>query len=251
LCSNTRSLVLSRVAPLLLAVGAGGCSTANPSHEVRPVTAASPPKDDGRSAQGGNGGLSHSAALEQLKVAPTVLKGDKQSSVRIPLPDAEHWTRVRFLTVKSLVGFRYGKDHHAIFAGFVTHVDDNTVQGACGKSFEQWAAPWIDAVEVELKHEPPVAFTWSAPPTPPETRRISIVDVDPVHAKTATVLSREAYEAAWAAYPAWGDKACLVLGIAIPTRDDPSRAREVRDRFVKEVFPKLVVTGPTEPPERY
>jgi hypothetical protein len=236
---------------LALVVLAGGCSTASPAREARAVSAASPPKDDGRSAQGGNGGLSHSAALEQLKVAATVPKADKQSSVLVPLPDGEHWTRVRFLTLKSLVGFRYGKDHHAIFAGFITHVDDNTVQGACSKSFEQWASPWVDAFEVELKHDAPVAFPWSAPPAPPEVRKIAIVDVDPVHAKTATVLSRESYEAAWAAYPAWGDKACLVLGVAIPVRDDAARAKDVRDRFVREIFPKVAVTGHAEPKDRY
>ena len=240
-----------------VALLAAGCSTANSAQPSRPVAAASPPKDDGKSAQGGTGGASHSAALEQLKVAPVVPKADKQNSVLVPLPDAEHWTRVRFLTLKSLVGFRYGKDHHAIFAGFVTHVDDNSVQGACNKSFEQWAAPWIDAFEVELKHEPPTAFTWSAPSPPPPpgaeppAKRIDIVDVDPLHAKTATVLSRESYEAAWAAYPAWGDKACLVLGVAIPARDDPQRAKEVRDRFLREVFPKITVTGHEEPKERY
>ena len=242
---------------LAVALLGAGCSTANSAQPSRPVAAASPPKDDGKSAQGGAGGAGHSAALEQLKVAPIVPKADKQGAVLVPLPDAEHWTRVRFLTLKSLVGFRYGKDHHAIFAGFVTHVDDNAVQGACNKSFEQWAAPWVDAFEVELKHDPPVAFTWS-PPSPltpkgaePAPKKISIVDVDPLHAKTATVLSRESYEAAWAAYPAWGDKACLVLGVAVPARDDPQRAKEVRDRFVREVFPKVAVTGLEEPKERY
>jgi hypothetical protein len=229
-----------------------GCSTGTTaSPPSRPVAAASPPKDDGTSAQGGAGGAGHSAALEQLKVAPIVEKPDKQNAVVIPLPDGDHWTRVRFLTLKSLVGFRYGKDHHAIFAGFVTHVDDNSVQGTCNKSFEQWAAPWIDAFEVELKHDPPVAFPWSAPPQPKETKRIAIVDIDPVHAKTATVLAREEYEAAWAAYPAWGDKACLVVGVAVPSRDDPGRAKDVRDRFLRDVFPKLVVTGHEEPKERY
>ncbi len=59
------------------------------------------------------------------------------------------------------------------------------------------------------------------------------------------------YEAAWAAYPAWGDKACLVLGVAIPARDDPQRAKGVRDRFVQEVFSKTTVTGHEEPKERY
>jgi hypothetical protein len=229
-----------------------GCSTANPAHAPRrPVSAAPPPKDDGKSAQGGAGGNEHSAALEQLKVSPIVLKADKQGSILVPLPDGDRWTRVRFLTLKSLVGFRYGKEHHAIFAGFIIHVDDNNAQGACNKSFEQWAQPWIDAFEVELKHDTPVAFTWSAPPPPPEAKKISIIDIDVVHAKTATVFAREEYDAAWAAYPAWGDKACLVVGVAVPSRDDPARAKEVRDRFARDVFPKLVVTGHAEPQERY
>ena len=247
------SALAAAVALTLLTAGSAGCSTANAATHppVKPVAAAPPPKDDGKAAQGGVGGEAHSAALEQLRVAPITGRSDKQGSVVIPLPDAEHWTRVRFLTVKSLVGFRYGKDHHAIFAGFVTHVDDNDVQGACGKSFEQWAAPWVESFEVELEHDPPVAFTWSPPTPPKQPKKIAIVDVDPVRAKTATFFSRESYEAAWAAYPAWGDKACLILGVAIPVRDDPRRAREVRDRFVQEVFPKVTVTGLEEPKERY
>lgn len=229
-----------------------GCSTASAAPQpIRPVAAASPPKDDGKSAQGGVGGEGHSAALEQLKVAPVVAKADRQNAVLVPLPDGEHWTRVRFLTVKSLVGFRYGKEHHAIFAGFVVHVDDNDVQGACGKSFERWATPWIDAFEVELQHEPPVAFPWSAPAPPKQARKIAIVDVDPLRARTATVLVRESYAGAWAAYPAWGDRSCLVLGVAIPERDDPQRAKAVRDRFVREVFPKVTVTSLEEPKGSY
>lgn len=247
------ALALLLLAPVFL----GGCSTANAAPPpIRPVAAASPPKDDGKSAQGGTGGQGHSAALEQLRTSSVGVKPDKQGSILVPLPDSEHWTRVRFLTVKSLVGFRYGKDHHAIFAGFITHVDDNNVQGACNKSFEQWAAPWIETFEVELKHEPPTAFSWNAPAGPATVKsapptKFSIVDVDPVHAKTATILARESYEAAWAAYPAWGDKACLVVGVAIPVRDDAQRAKDVRDRFVREVFPNLKVTGADEPKERY
>lgn len=216
-----------------------------------PVVAASPPKDDGKTVDGPTNNDNHSAALEQLKVGPIINRIDKQSSVVVPLPDGQHWTRVRFLTVKSLVGFRYGKEHHAIFGGFVTYVDDNTVIGACDKSFEQWANPWIEAFEVELKHEAPTAFSWSAPPVPPSTRTVSIIDIDSVHAKVATVIARDSYEAAWAAYPAWGTKACLVMGVAIPVRDDPERARDARDRFVREVLPKIAVTSYTEPKERY
>src|SRR4051812_3825638 len=95
----------------LLALGCVACSTAQaaPVPPAKPVVAAPPPKDDGKAAQGTNGGGDHSAALEQLKVGPIVRKPDKQNSVVIPLPDGDHWTRVRFLTLKSLVGFRYGK----------------------------------------------------------------------------------------------------------------------------------------------
>jgi hypothetical protein len=234
-----------------LSWGAGACSTASASAPPRPVVAAPPPKDDGKSAQGGTGGERHSAALEQLKIAPLTAKSDKQGSVLVPLPDAEHWTRVRFLTLPSLVGFRYGKEHHAIVAGFVIHVEDNMAEGACNKSFEQWAMPFVEAFEVELKHDPPTAFSWTLPPSAPASpKTIAIVDVDPVFAKTATILSRESYHAAWAAYPAW-EKACLVMGVAVPVRDDDGRAREVRDRFLKDVFPKITVVKTAEPKERF
>lgn len=236
---------------LLLALGAAACSTANAATPPKQIAPAPPPTDDGNTAQGGQGGNAHSAALEQLKLGKIDPRTDKQNSVSVPLPDADHWTRVRFITVPSLVGFRYGKEHHAIVAAFITHVDDNSVQHACDRSFEAWAMPWIDAFEVDLKHDPPQAFSWTtaqADAKAPKT--ISIVDIDPVMAKTATVLARDTYAAAWAAYPAW-PKACLVVGVAVPARDDESRARAVRDRFVKEVLPKVVVTTTQEPKERY
>jgi len=261
---------IARVARLagcaILALGSAACSSASiPSTPAKPVAAAPPPKDDGKTSQGGAQGEAHSAALEQLKVAPTGPKTDKQNSIVVPLPDAPNWTRVRFLTVPSLVGFRYGKAHHAIVAGFITHVEDNTVEGACTKSFESWAMPWIEAFEVDLRHDPPSAFSWTVPapkvaapapapsgadPAPPPPKKIAILDIDPVIAKTATVLSRETYAAAWAAYPAW-EKACLVVGVAIPGREDEVRAREVRDRFVKDVLPNVKATAVTEPKDRF
>jgi hypothetical protein len=269
LSARTRRAALALVALLALfgcSAAELGCSTASlpAATPVRPIAPAPPPKDDGKAAQGGSGGDAHSAALEQLRVAPTGPRADKQRSILVPLPDAPNWTRVRFLTVPGLVGFRYGKSHHAIVAGFVTHVDDNTAEGACNKSFETWAMPWVEAFEVDLHHDAPSAFPWTMPShakagvaaqargvsTEGEPKKIAIVDVDPLMAKTATVLSRENYAAAWVAYPAW-DKACLIVGVAIPARDDEPRAREVRDRFVKEIFPKVVVTGATEPKERY
>ena len=228
-----------------------GCSTASPAVALRLVAPTSPPKDDGSSAKGNPGGEEHSAALEQLRVSPIAARSDKQASVLVPLPDAEHWTRVRFMTLQSLVGFRYGKEHHAIVAGFVTHVDDNQAPGACSKSFESWAMPFVEAFEVDVKHDPPAAFPWTSPKADKKAPSVvSILDTDPLVAKTATVLSRESYAAAWSAYPAW-EKACLIVGVAVPMQGDDSRALDVRDRFVKDVLPKVIVTSTVEPKERY
>jgi hypothetical protein len=204
------------------------------------VLAAPPPKDDGKPAQGGEGGLQHAAALEQLKAGRFEWRADRQNSVRLQLPDAEHWMRVKFWGIKSLVGYRYGKDHHAIVAGFVVHVDDENAPGACGKTFEEWAQPWVDSFEVAIEHDPPRAVPWNG----------KIADIDSLVATTATIGVRDEYAVAYATYPAWKG-ACLVLGIAVPARDELDRAKAVRDRFASEVLPALQVTTAQEPKERY
>jgi hypothetical protein len=228
------------LAVLVAAALSFGCSSSAATAANMNVVAASPPKDDGKPSQGGVGGSPHSAALEELKLAPLDGRTDKQSSVRVPLPDAEHWTRVKFWGVPSLVGFRYGKDHHAIIGGFITYVDDNTVTGACNKSFEKFAGPWIVAFDVDVKREPPLAFMWNR----------QIVESETVVAKTATILARDTYAATYAAYPAWKG-ACLILGVAVPARDDEARAVQVRDRFAKEILPRVEVLTTEEPKERY
>ncbi len=196
--------------------------------------------DDGQPAKGGEGGTQHAAALEELKVGPLAWVTDKQRSLRLRLPDARDWLRVKFWGAKSLVAFRYGKDHHAVVGGFVVHVNDETAPGACSKAFEQWAQPWVDAFEVAIVHDPPQATPWNG----------AIVDIDSLVATTATLGMHEDYAAAYATYPAWRG-ACLVLGIAVPARDELTRAKAVRDRFVSDVLPKVEVTAREEPTERY
>jgi hypothetical protein len=231
------------VTPAILSCLIGCASTghAAPAAATQtPVAAAAPPKDDGRPAKGGGGGPEHAAALEQLKAAPLGWKNDRQSSLRVLLPDAGNWLRVKFWGVKSLVGFRYGKAHHAIVGGFVVHVPDETAPGACGKAFEDWAQPYADAFEVEIAHDPPKAFPWNG----------KIVDVDSMVATTATLGDHDQYAAVYATYPIW-PKACLILGMAIPARDELDRAKAVRDRFATEVLPKVQITSTTEPKEAY
>lgn len=204
------------------------------------VAAAPPPKDDGSSSKGGTGGEVHSAALEQLKLSVLGPRVDKQRSVRLLLPDAEHWTRVKFWGVPSLVGFRYGKDHHAIVGAFITRVGEDALPGACAKSFEDWAMPFARSFDVELQHDAPQAFVW----------KDAVANIQTLFAKTATLAERESYAVAYGAYPAWKG-ACLVVGIAVPSRDDEGRARAVRDRFAADVLPALEVLSTEEPKERY
>ncbi len=234
----TRLTYLSSLT-LLAATTAVGCTGAASGQNLS-VAAAPPPKDDGKPAQGGTGGSSHSAALEELKIGQLEYRDDKQRSVRVLLPDAGNWMRVKFWGVPSLVGFRYGKEHHAIVGAFITHVDDNAVPGVCMKSFATWANPLLESFDVQLNHDPPGAFMWHR----------EVLDTDSLFAKTATIADHESYAAAYSAYPAWKG-ACLVVGIAIPSRDDEARAREVRDRFAKEVLPKVEVISKEEPKERY
>jgi len=234
--------------PLL--VFAAACSS-NTTPQ-RPVLAAAPPQDDGRPSEGGSGGAEHAAALEQLKTAPMNFGVDRQNALKIPLPDSPNWMRVKFWGVKSLVGYRYGKEHHAIVAGFVTHVPDNNVAGACAKSFESWAMEWIRAFDVDLQRDPPTAVMWKRLPWPNETDLVSPapIELEADFARTATLLQKETYAGAWASYPAWRG-ACLVVGVAVPSRDNDQRAKDVRDRFIREVLPKVEVLTGEEPPERY
>jgi hypothetical protein len=240
---------LACVATGSVALALSGCSGPPPAPKSQ-VVAAAPPRDDGGAAKGGTGGGEHAAALEQLKTSDvTAPWKDRQSSLRVPLPDAKTWVRVKFWGVPSLVGFRYGKQHHAVVGAFTTHVEDNTVPGACTKSFEAWAAPWLETFEVELERSPPEAVAWR--PSANDTAAPRIVEIESVFAKTATILARDSYAGAYAAYPVWGKTTCLIVGVAAPSRGEDARAKAVRDRFIKEVLPKVEVLSPIEPKERY
>lgn len=214
------------------------CAFSGPAHPLSVAPAW--PKDEGRTAGSADGGAEHAAALEELKVSPLGWRTDPQASVRVLLPDAAHWLRVKFWGLSSLVGFRYGQEHHAIVAGVVTHVDDEASPGACDEAFERSTRPWVDSFEVVLDHDPPRAFVWKG----------KIVDVDSLVATTGTLGMREQYAVGYAAFPAWKG-ACLVLGIAVPSRDELARSKAVRDRFVAEVLPKIEVIRRSEPQARY
>ena len=69
------------------------------------------------------------------------------------------------------------------------------------------------------------------------------------YARTESLAMKDGFAVAYAAYPAWKG-ACLIVGIAVPARDDETRARAVRDRFATEVLPHVLVLAKEEPKGR-
>lgn len=178
--------------------------------------------------------------MQQLLETPYELRNDKTKTIGVLLPDSDHWTRVRFWGVKSVVGFRYGREHHAIAGAFTVEVPKDAPTGACSKAFEAWADPWVRAFEVEMEHEPPQAVVW----------RGDVAEIDSLVARTATLAARDEYAAAYGSYPAWPGT-CLIVGVAVPARGDLYRAKAVRDRFVKDVLPKVEILSKEPPKELY
>jgi hypothetical protein len=203
------------------------------------VTAAPPPKDDGRSSQLAEGGRVHSAALEELKVAPLLGVIDKQRSLRIPVPDARHWTRVKFFGIPTVLGLRYGKDHHAVIGVTVQHTDPEAPLSACAAKFEAWGAPFLETFEVDVTRDPVTTIPF----------RDDHAEVHTSFARTSSLAMKDGFAVAYGAYPAWKG-GCLIVGIAVPARDDEPRAIAVRDRFAREVLPKVLVIAKEEPKGR-
>jgi hypothetical protein len=227
---------LSHALPVVALFGCGAHSQPAPPVVV---AAAPPPKDDGKPSELGEGGAAHSAALEELKLAPLIMVGDKQRSVRIPIPDARHWTRVKFFGIPTVMGLRYGKDHHAVVAVTVQHIAPGSPLSACSTDLESWGTPLLDAFDVDVVRDPVSIFAW----------RERQAELHTSFAKTASLAVHDGFAVAYATYPAWND-ACLVVGVAVPARDDEPRARAVRDRFAREVLPKVVALAKEEPKGR-
>ena len=223
--------------------------TAAPKPIAHAVAPKSPNKDPGKQTTNVNPGPSeaHAAALEQLVVAPMGSRPDRQKTIKVPLPDFSTWRRVRFLGVKSLAGWRYGTEHHAVVGAFVMDVKNRTPE-TCNAAFEEWAKPWLEVFDVRFEIGKPVGFVWKntlKPNEPPE-----ILSAVTLHASTASMLTAESYHATYAIYPAWPDK-CLVVGMATAARGEDERAIKARDRFAKDVFSALELTSDVPPTKAY
>src|SRR5687768_5050364 len=77
-----------------------------PTRPKPPTPASVTVKEPGGDAEDKQG----AALFRQLDEA-WGLRNDKDDQLHVPLPDHQHWKRVRFWGVEHFVGFRYGGDH--------------------------------------------------------------------------------------------------------------------------------------------
>jgi hypothetical protein len=179
---------------------------------------------------GGDAADPQQAALFRQLDEPWGQRSDKDDELLVPLPDSGHWKRVRYWGVEHFVGFRYGNEHHALAIGFSQTVPAGTpiTSETCMRRFEAWGRPQTKPFDVKfgpfgVKHQ-----RWHD----------QHLEVHTVDGEVSVGFTTTSFSAAWAAYPAYDD-GCLVYAIAVPWRDHPELARQVRDRFVSEGFAQV------------
>jgi hypothetical protein len=181
---------------------------------------------------------SHEAVLRRLIAAPWGARNDKDDQIHAPLPEWEKWRRVRYWGFEHFTGFRYGKEHHALAAAFVTEMPAGTAvrSETCMRKFEAWGRPQIKAFDVKFEEFKVKWTRWRNQPL-----MVSYVD-----GALNWGLSRIEFSAAWTAYPAYPD-ACLIFAVAVPWRDHRGLAEELRDRWVGEGFALMDTLTPERP----
>jgi len=190
-----------------------------------------------RDEPGGDADDPHQAALQRLLREGWGWRNDKDDVVHVPLPDWQNWRRIRYWGVPTLVGFRYGDDHHAVIAVWVRSVADGTTSDQCLEQFEQWAAPTAHDFSVDVGQPVVTRMPWKGH-VDPQLAASGEVVVRSFHAQINTLFSKKSYAAAYAGYVMW-PKTCTIFGVAVPEREQAQMAEELRDRYVKDGFWRL------------
>jgi hypothetical protein len=187
---------------------------------------------------GGDASDPHQAALRRQLASPWGYRTDKDEQIQVPLPDWEHWKRVRYWGIEHFVGFRYGKEHHAMAIVFVQDASSGeaTDSRSCLRHFELWARPQLGPYDVKLQPASERKMAWRGQPT----------YVRSLDGSVSFGFSKRGFSAAWAAYPAY-PSACLVYAIAVPWDTQPELARRVRDRWLSEGFGQIVTLTAERP----
>jgi hypothetical protein len=189
-----------------------------------------------REEPGGDAADPHVAALERLLGQPWGWRNDKQDALHVPLPDWQNWRRIRYFGVPTFVGFRYGDDHHAVIGIWVRAAAEGTTPDQCLEAFEKWAAPTAHDFSVEVGFGDTTRSPWS--PDGQGREGQGEVVVKSVEAEVNTLFSNKSYTGAYGAYVMW-PKTCTIFGVAVPVRDSPELAHQVRDRYVREGFARI------------
>lgn len=187
---------------------------------------------------GGDAHDPHAAALQRQLASTWGARRDKDDQLYVPLPDHEHWKRVRFWGIDHFVGFRYGKQAHVITAGFVQDVEPGEKLDSehCLRRFDKWARPQLRAHDVKLGAVTTSEGSWRGHP-------LLIQSVD---GHLDWGFSRRRFSVAWTAYPAY-PTACLIYAVGVQWGEHSALAKDVRDRFVREAFQQINPTTAERP----
>ena len=213
---------------------AAACASAPTQPPGSPPTPATVTMDH----PGGDAHDPHEAALLRQLNESWGAQEDKDGQLRIPLVDWKNYERVRYWAIDHFVGFKYGKDFHALNSVFILDVPEGSPidSESCLKRAEKWGHPQIESFQIKLSDSHVTESRWHNLP-------VYVMSTD---GYLDFGLERRRFSAAYAAYPAYAD-ACLVFGFAVPWRDHDELAKQVRDRWVKEAVPRIQPLTKTRP----
>lgn len=213
------------------ALAAGGCASRPTQPPGAPPTSTTITREE----PGGDAHDPELAALDRLLVEGWGMRQDRRMTVSVPLTDARTWRRVRYWTVETLTGFRFGDAHHGMAAIFLRDAPPDADADACMRIFEEWAGPIARGLDVTIG-------------APVVTRTTHAGRALAVRSRDASLLwgtETRVFAGVYAAYAAWPGK-CLVLGYAFPNEPRlQGRGAQVRDRYAREAFGRL---APHQPP---
>jgi hypothetical protein len=187
---------------------------------------------------GGDAPDAHAATLMRMIAAPFGWVGDKDDQVRIMLPDARLWKRVRYRGFGHLTGFRYGMDHHAVSVVLIedTRLGRAPTAESCMRHAETLARPRARELSVETQPIVETRALWRGKP----------LIIHSVDGEFPFGFRRIAFSAAWVAYPAY-ESACLFQAFGAKYEGHPELARKLRDRWVAEAATQIDIRTTTKP----
>ena len=181
-------------------------------------------------APGGDAIDPHTAALNRQLTESVGSQRDKDNQLIVPLADWKNWRRVRFRLINHFTGFRYGKDYHALNVAFVNKTPgiEHPTSQKCMRLAEKWARPNVRRYQIRLEPMKERQVTW----------RGQRLDAKTVDGFVNIGFTSEHFTAAWVGYPAYPG-ACLIFSVVVLWRDNPELARDVVERWLVDVAPRI------------